>query len=75
MHMQKTHECESQIMCSMTLKCVCVCSGRGDSDGGDTEGRRSVRYPDSHQLFVGNLPHDIDEGELKDFFMSKTFTL
>ncbi|XP_048034776.1 ras GTPase-activating protein-binding protein 2 [Megalobrama amblycephala] len=44
--------------------------GRGDSDAGDTEGRRSVRYPDSHQLFVGNLPHDIDEGELKDFFMT-----
>ena len=30
-----------------------------------------MRYPDSHQLFVGNLPHDIDEGELKDFFMSE----
>ncbi|XP_043088564.1 ras GTPase-activating protein-binding protein 2 [Puntigrus tetrazona] len=44
--------------------------GRGDGDGGDAEGRRSVRYPDSHQLFVGNLPHDIDEGELKDFFMT-----
>lgn len=55
--------------------CVCVCSGRGDGDAGDMEGRRFVRYPDSHQLFVGNLPHDIDEGELKDFFMSKTFTL
>lgn len=44
--------------------------GRGDGDAGDAEGRRSVRYPDSHQLFVGNLPHDIDEGELKDFFMT-----
>ncbi|NP_998539.2 uncharacterized protein isoform X1 [Danio rerio] len=44
--------------------------GRGDGDAGDTEGRRSFRYPDSHQLFVGNLPHDIDEGELKDFFMT-----
>uniref|UniRef100_A0A4W4EL04 GTPase activating protein (SH3 domain) binding protein 2 n=1 Tax=Electrophorus electricus TaxID=8005 RepID=A0A4W4EL04_ELEEL len=44
--------------------------GRGDSDGGELEGRRSVRHPDSHQLFVGNLPHDIDEGELKDFFMT-----
>uniref|UniRef100_A0A9J8A008 G3BP stress granule assembly factor 2 n=1 Tax=Cyprinus carpio carpio TaxID=630221 RepID=A0A9J8A008_CYPCA len=44
--------------------------GRGDGDAGDVEGRRSVRYPDSHQLFVGNLPHDIDEGELKDFFMT-----
>ncbi|XP_017543741.1 ras GTPase-activating protein-binding protein 2 isoform X1 [Pygocentrus nattereri] len=44
--------------------------GRGESEGGESEGRRSVRYPDSHQLFVGNLPHDIDEGELKDFFMT-----
>lgn len=44
--------------------------GRGDSDSGDVDGRRSVRYPDSQQLFVGNLPHDIDEGELKDFFMT-----
>ncbi|KAG1960511.1 ras GTPase-activating protein-binding protein 2 [Pimephales promelas] len=43
--------------------------GRGDSDG-DSEGRRSFRYPDSHQLFVGNLPHDIDEVELKEFFMT-----
>uniref|UniRef100_A0A673FZC3 Ras GTPase-activating protein-binding protein 2-like n=1 Tax=Sinocyclocheilus rhinocerous TaxID=307959 RepID=A0A673FZC3_9TELE len=44
--------------------------GRGDGDAGDVEGRRSFRYPDSHQLFVGNLPHDIDEGELKEFFMT-----
>lgn len=35
------------------------------------DSRRPVRYPDSHQLFVGNLPHDIDENELKEFFMSK----
>lgn len=34
------------------------------------DNRRIVRYPDSQQLFVGNLPHDIDENELKDFFMS-----
>lgn len=44
--------------------------GRGDGETGDQEVRRTVRYPDSHQLFVGNLPHDIDEGELKDFFMT-----
>lgn len=44
--------------------------GRGETESGDVEGRRIVRYPDSHQLFVGNLPHDIDESELKDFFMS-----
>ncbi|XP_061102291.1 ras GTPase-activating protein-binding protein 2-like [Conger conger] len=44
--------------------------GRGDSEAGDGDGRRPARHPDSHQLFVGNLPHDIDETELKDFFMT-----
>ncbi|KAM8878863.1 ras GTPase-activating protein-binding protein 2 isoform 2-T2 [Spinachia spinachia] len=44
--------------------------GRGDVEPGEMDGRRIVRYPDSHQLFVGNLPHDIDESELKDFFMT-----
>ncbi|XP_040003261.1 ras GTPase-activating protein-binding protein 2 isoform X7 [Xiphias gladius] len=44
--------------------------GRGDAESGDMDSRRIVRYPDSHQLFVGNLPHDIDESELKEFFMS-----
>ncbi|XP_053567363.1 ras GTPase-activating protein-binding protein 2-like [Bombina bombina] len=41
-----------------------------DSEQGESENRRMFRYPDSHQLFVGNLPHDIDESELKEFFMS-----
>ncbi|XP_069781636.1 ras GTPase-activating protein-binding protein 2 isoform X2 [Narcine bancroftii] len=45
-------------------------TGRGDMDANEVENRRIIRYPDSHQLFVGNLPHDIDENELKDFFMS-----
>ncbi|KAM5191872.1 ras GTPase-activating protein-binding protein 2 [Mantella aurantiaca] len=45
-------------------------SGRGDADQGETDNRRMFRYPDSHQLFVGNLPHDIDESELKEFFMN-----
>ncbi|KAA8594697.1 hypothetical protein FQN60_011832 [Etheostoma spectabile] len=44
--------------------------GRGDTESGDIDSRRIVRYPDSHQLFVGNLPHDIDESELKEFFMT-----
>ncbi|XP_018611780.1 ras GTPase-activating protein-binding protein 2-like isoform X4 [Scleropages formosus] len=44
--------------------------GRGESEPNEMDTRRAVRYPDSHQLFVGNLPHDIDENELKDFFMS-----
>lgn len=42
--------------------------GRGDDS--EMDSRRIVRYPDSHQLFVGNLPHDIDESELKEFFMT-----
>lgn len=44
--------------------------GRGEAETGDMDSRRNTRYPDSHQLFVGNLPHDIDESELKEFFMS-----
>ncbi|KAI1887629.1 hypothetical protein AGOR_G00192280 [Albula goreensis] len=44
--------------------------GRGESEAGDADSRRVVRHPDSHQLFVGNLPHDINEAELKDFFMT-----
>ncbi|XP_039187355.1 ras GTPase-activating protein-binding protein 2 isoform X3 [Crotalus tigris] len=43
---------------------------RGDMDQNESDSRRIIRYPDSHQLFVGNLPHDIDENELKEFFMS-----
>lgn len=39
------------------------------------ETRRIVRYPDSHQLFVGNLPHDVDKSELKEFFQSKLAAL
>lgn len=48
----------------------CSAGGRGEAESGDVDNRRIVRYPDSQQLFVGNLPHDIDENELKDFFMS-----
>merc|ERR1712226_1450157 len=36
-------------------------------DQGDDFSRRS-RYPDSQQLFVGNLPHSISEVELKKYF-------
>uniref|UniRef100_A0A672YRU3 Ras GTPase-activating protein-binding protein 2 n=1 Tax=Sphaeramia orbicularis TaxID=375764 RepID=A0A672YRU3_9TELE len=43
---------------------------KGDTESADMDSRRIVRYPDSHQLFVGNLPHDIDESELKEFFMT-----
>lgn len=34
-----------------------------------------VRYPDTQQLFVGNVPHDVDKMELKEFFERKTFEL
>ncbi|XP_018106221.1 GTPase activating protein (SH3 domain) binding protein 1 L homeolog isoform X1 [Xenopus laevis] len=36
----------------------------------ESETRRINRYPDSHQLFVGNLPHDVDKTELKEFFQT-----
>ncbi|MGH0130277.1 UNVERIFIED_CONTAM: hypothetical protein FKN15_057037 [Acipenser sinensis] len=39
-----------------------------EGEQGEVEVRRVVRYPDSHQLFVGNLPHDVDKAELKEFF-------
>lgn len=39
-----------------------------EGESGESEVRRAVRYPDSHQLFVGNVPHDVDKTELKDFF-------
>lgn len=54
------------------MKYLGCCLGRGE-ESSEMDSRRVVRYPDSHQLFVGNLPHDIDEIELKDFFMSKLF--
>uniref|UniRef100_A0A3B5MIC4 GTPase activating protein (SH3 domain) binding protein 1 n=1 Tax=Xiphophorus couchianus TaxID=32473 RepID=A0A3B5MIC4_9TELE len=39
-----------------------------EGEQGEVEGRRMVRYPDAHQLFVGNVPHDVDKTELKEFF-------
>lgn len=42
-----------------------------EGEQGESEGRRVVRYPDSQQLFVGNVPHDVDKNELKEFFESK----
>lgn len=40
-----------------------------EGEQNEFDSRRIFRYPDNHQLFVGNLPHDIDENELKEFFM------
>uniref|UniRef100_A0A4W4HHD4 GTPase activating protein (SH3 domain) binding protein 2 n=1 Tax=Electrophorus electricus TaxID=8005 RepID=A0A4W4HHD4_ELEEL len=45
-------------------------TGRAESEAGEVDRGRMVRYPDNHQLFVGNLPHDISERELCDFFMT-----
>ncbi|XP_072519365.1 ras GTPase-activating protein-binding protein 1 [Salminus brasiliensis] len=42
--------------------------GVREGEGGESEVRRVVRYPDSQQLFVGNVPHDVDKAELKEFF-------
>ncbi|KAF4104671.1 ras GTPase-activating protein-binding protein 1 isoform X4 [Onychostoma macrolepis] len=42
--------------------------GVREGESGESEVRRTVRYPDSHQLFVGNVPHDVDKSELKEFF-------
>lgn len=39
-----------------------------EGEQGESEIRRAVRYPDAHQLFVGNVPHDVDKAELKEFF-------
>ncbi|XP_028295906.1 uncharacterized protein LOC114457939 isoform X1 [Gouania willdenowi] len=47
-----------------------VNKGGRDGEPGDMDNKHIVQYPDSHQLFVGNLPHDIDESELKEFFMT-----
>ncbi|XP_066304230.1 ras GTPase-activating protein-binding protein 1-like [Branchiostoma lanceolatum] len=42
--------------------------GEGEEGRPETRVQRPSRYPDSHQLFIGNLPHDINEDELKDHF-------
>uniref|UniRef100_A0A8C7H140 GTPase activating protein (SH3 domain) binding protein 1 n=1 Tax=Oncorhynchus kisutch TaxID=8019 RepID=A0A8C7H140_ONCKI len=34
---------------------------REGEQGETSEVRRVVRYPDAHQLFVGNVPHDVDK--------------
>lgn len=57
------------------MRNLCLVVREGES--GESEVRRAVRYPDSHQLFVGNVPHDVDKTELKEFFereFSNAFT-
>ena len=46
---------------------------RGGGGGGG--GGIGTKYPDSHQLFVGNLPHNISERELKVFFERELLSL
>ena len=50
-------------------------SGTGPSGppggGMDSDDSRRSRYPDSHQVFVGNLPHNTTEIDLKSFFSRK----
>ncbi|ERE76032.1 ras GTPase-activating protein-binding protein 1 [Cricetulus griseus] len=43
---------------------------REAGEPGDVEPQRMVRHPDSHQVFIGNLPHEVDKSELKDFFQN-----
>jgi Ras GTPase-activating protein-binding protein 1 len=44
-------------------------SGMGSDDNASGERRPMGKmYPDSQQLFVGNLSHNIDEAELNEFF-------
>lgn len=50
---------------------LCVCVPVREGEQGESEGRRVVRYPDAQQLFVGNVPHDVDKTELKEFFERK----
>lgn len=41
----------------------------GSGEGvGDQVGRRGSRYPDNQQIFVGNLPLEITEAELREHF-------
>lgn len=48
-----------------------VSMSRDDGDNDSQSGRPRSRFPDNQQLFVGNLPHNITERELQDFFTSK----
>ena len=43
---------------------------RGEMTG---DRRRGIRFPDNQQLFVGNLPHNVSEEEIRQFFESEFF--
>lgn len=40
----------------------------GGDDGEDKRFGGSTRYPDTHQVFVGNLSQELSDAELKAFF-------
>nr|ADF47452.1 GTPase activating protein [Dugesia japonica] len=40
-------------------------------NNGNVKTQSTLNYPDEHQLFVGNLPQNMTEDELKDFFSEK----
>lgn len=61
------------LLCTHCAAPVVTVSGR-EGEQGESEGRRVVRYPDAQQLFVGNVPHDVDKTELKEFFERKSLT-
>ena len=42
--------------------------GRGSGAGGGGRMNSLSSYPDSHQVFVGNLPHQCQESHLEDLF-------
>jgi hypothetical protein len=50
-------------------------TGSGVSGGESEEFGRRSRYPDNLQVFVGNLPHNFSEAELKEYFESKLFNV
>ena len=46
--------------------------GRRPMEGPELGNRpRASQIPDSHQLFVGNLPQDVNDEELREFFSGK----
>jgi len=44
---------------------------RGTLDSGDDAGRSMQNYPDNQQVFIGNLPRNLADKDLREFFESK----
>lgn len=60
------------VVCILTARVPVLIVSVREGEQGESEGRRVVRYPDAQQLFVGNVPHDVDKTELKEFFERKS---